>query len=823
MRGLSHWIEQRLGGWAVAGFRHPWIALAITFVLLATGLVAARNIRLSADLSELLPETFESVQGLERLKERFGGIGYVVVVGQGADPETLRRFADDLAPKLEALPGIRYVDRQRSTDFFAERGLYYLEVEDLQEILRRLREREKWERRQRNPLFLQLDDPGEAPALDFSDIEAKYRGAGSSVRLAGNDGERYYLDAEERMVVLLAKPEGTSADLGFSQRLLDSVNDLLARQDLAAYGPDFRVSLTGTFQKKIDQQKQIEGDVAVASLVAAIFMFAYLLFHFRSLVAVGIALAPVGLGLAVTYGFVGVAYGQVNLLTAFLGAILGGLGIEHGMHLLGRYQSLRRDGERPEEAVRDAFAHTGSSALVSALVASLTFLSIAISEFRAFREFGVIASVGMLVLVFAYFVLMPALLAIACRLRIEPVGGHRMGAWTTALGRAIERWKRPVAWTGVAAVATLTLASAGVHFDYDFGALEDGSLPSFVLDRKVNRILGHSQTPVVLLTESEEEERAAVAELQRRKERLGKASTIDFVASVSDLVPDRQEEKREILRSIGRILKRVDPDGLDEKTRDFYRQALAASAAEPFGREDLPAAIRRQFEGATKDGSSFVLVFPAVSMADGQAIRRLAAEVRSVPLPSGQTLSASGEAMVLADILEMVIRESPLVLAAALVSVIVAMWITLGSLATALLCLAPTIVSVLALGGVMAVTGLPFNYLNILVVPVLIGTTVDAGVHLMERLSERRSAFVPVYAETGRAIVGGLLTSAVGFGTLLLADHPGLNSVGRLAVIGFGINLVVMLAIFPAVLLLRRGGSRSLPVPTGSVREDGAF
>jgi hypothetical protein len=58
-----------------------------------------------------------------------------------------------------------------------------------------------------------------------------------------------------------------------------------------------------------------------------------------------------------------------------------------------------------------------------------------------------------------------------------------------------------------------------------------------------------------------------------------------------------------------------------------------------------------------------------------------------------------------------------------------------------------------------------------------------------------------VFAETGRAIVGGLITSVVGFSAMLLADHPGLNSMGRIAILGFSLNLVVMLLFFPAWLL----------------------
>ena len=84
---------------------------------------------------------------------------------------------------------------------------------------------------------------------------------------------------------------------------------------------------------------------------------------------------------------------------------------------------------------------------------------------------------------------------------------------------------------------------------------------------------------------------------------------------------------------------------------------------------------------------------------------------------------------------------------------------------------------------------------------VLIGVTVDAGVHLVSRLQTAGEDFGAVYGETGRAICGGILTSAVGFGAMLLADHPGLNSIGQLANLGFAMNLLVMLLAFPAFLL----------------------
>ena len=805
--GLLARFEALLGRIAVLGHRYPLVALSLAVSLSAAGGLAARGIRLDADLAALLPPSFESVRGLELLKERFGGIGYVVVVGKGGDAASRRRFADELAPKLERLPEIRWVEHRRARSFFEERALYYLELEDLEEVERRIAARERWERRKRNPLYVSLEDD-EPPPLDFGDLEAKYAG-GASRRLAGT-GDDHYADDQAGLVVLLAKPRGHSSDLAYARRLVDDVNELLSKQDLGAYGPGFAVALTGTFQKKLDQQAQLGRDVATASSLALALMLGYLLFHFRGPVGVLLVLLPTGAGVAWTYGLVGAGWGSLNLLTGFLGAILGGLGLEHGIHLLGRYQALRSEGASSEEAVRTAFASTGASAVVSALVAALTFLSLAVSEFRAFREFGVIAAVGMLVVVLAYLAVLPAALGVASRLGWRPSAASAIRAGRSDLARLLSRRPRAIALASGLLLAASLLGLPRTRFDFDFGALEDGSLPSFLLDRQVNRILGYSQTPVVMLAEREGDEAAIAAELRRRKAGRGAASTIDFVASLDDLVPDRQREKQEVLRRLSRTVAKVDRGSLAEGDRAGYDALRGAVEAAPFGREELPASVRRQLEGGGAGQGGFVLVFPRVRLSDGEKVRELAREVRGLALPDGRAVSASGEAMVLADILEMVTREAPLVLGAAVGSVLLALWLTLGSLWTAALCLSPTVLSVLALAGLMPAIDLDFNYVNVLVVPVLIGVTVDAAVHLQGRLGEAADAdFAAGFAETGRAIVGGLLTSAFGFGAMLLADHPGLRSIGRLANLGFAVNLLVMLVAFPATFLWLRRSRRA--------------
>ncbi|MBL8958028.1 MAG: MMPL family transporter, partial [Myxococcaceae bacterium] len=436
-----HRLEKRLGALAVSAHKKPFVGLGIALALTVIGGGLSLRLDVVADLEKLLPQSFQSVKDLEPLKERFGGIGHIIFVGEDAEVEQLKQFATDIAPLLMTeLPDIRYVDFKPTASFFKPRSLYYLDIEDLEEIARRIKEYEKYQRRMANPMFVKLDDE-EPPSLDMSDIEKKY-GKRSDQRLA-TAGSDFYLDPDKKLVFLFAKPSVSSSNLDYMNKLLIAAEKLIAKTDKKKYGPNFQISLTGTYKYKFDQQQQITADMTRSSTLALIVLLLYLAFHFRSALAVGLVMAPVTLGLSWTYGITELIFGNLNIMTGFLGAVLGGLGTEHGIHLLTRYSTLRAHGKSSEDATREAFEHTGGSALVSSIVASLTFLAVSFSEFRAFREFGVIASIGMLVVLCAYFLILPGFLGIAAGRGWKP--SEKASGSMSEIARWLPKYFKPIA------------------------------------------------------------------------------------------------------------------------------------------------------------------------------------------------------------------------------------------------------------------------------------------------------------------------------------------------------------------------------------------
>ncbi len=805
MGRVAQLAEHLLGKVSVAGFRHPFVALIAVGVVTVGALQAAKQLRLDPDLTELLPKSFRSVQDLELLKKRFGGVGYVCVVASNAPPEALERFAEEVAPKIEELPAVAYVDYRRPVKFFEDRALYFLDVEDLRIVEERLSAREAYERRTRNPLYFDLEE-SEPPPLDFSDLQDKNRSKSDQSWLQHQLGEVYYIDRDKRMIVLLAKPASLSSDIDFSKEVVKQVKDLMATIDVASYDPAMKIEYTGRYVKRVDQQALINSDLRLASIVALLAIIVFYVLHFRRLLAVFLILAPLGIGVVWTYAHAAITFETLNILTGFMGAILLGIG-DHGIHLLTRYEAERSTGASAEDSIRRTFAETGRAVFVASITTSVAFLGLGFSEFRAFREFGIIASVGMVCVAVAYVSTLPALIGLATRLGWKP--SHRdleVGARSN-FAHALPRWSRRILLIAAVVIAAGAFLVPRASFNYDFNALESSSLRSFQLDLETNRILGYSQTPVVILTSSYAEERVVAKALRDRQADLGEASTIDFIAAGEDLIPLGQEEKLPVIQAIGRILERVKPSWLEPQDRKKLADAKRMTATTPYQRADMPAEVRRQFEGPGGKEEGFVLLFPRVSLSDGAAVRRFAKEVRAVPLPDGSVVSAAGEAMILADIIDMVAREAPPVLVGTSLAVFVVMWLLLGSLRGALMSYAPTVATLVVTLGLLPLVDFDLNYINIVMIPVFFGLSVDGTAHIVT-LTAAGHSISSILSEAGRGIVGAILTNAFGFGALMLADHPGLDSLGSFAVLGLGVNMLACIVALPAYLAWRQGAAK---------------
>jgi hypothetical protein len=345
-----------------------------------------------------------------------------------------------------------------------------------------------------------------------------------------------------------------------------------------------------------------------------------------------------------------------------------------------------------------------------------------------------------------------------------------------------------------------------VQFNYDFAAIQGAELPTFQLDEAVNRVLQRSQSPVVIPADDAKQEQQIARAVRDLHARLGSESSLDFVISIGDLVPPAQLEKHKILEKMAPHLRRIDPESLEPKQREELLELRGMVRAQPFDRSGLPIEVRRQFQKPGGSGAhGVVLAFPSVNLHDGREVRRLATQLRSVSIGDNAGLRLAAEAMVLADILELVLKESPTVLAVTLILIALSLVLMTRKLTHAAFCLAPAVLTVAVAICLLPILKVPLNYLNIIVIPVLFGLSVDGAVHILSRVQETGdAAFSAVIPETSRAIAGATITTALGFGALVAASHVGLRSIGEFALVGLAVNAIVSLVLLPSFVAWRQ-------------------
>lgn len=133
------------------------------------------------------------------------------------------------------------------------------------------------------------------------------------------------------------------------------------------------------------------------------------LFHFRSLLSLVLALLPVAIGslwLGGWMGWLGIQLNPANIMTL---PLVIGIGVTNGIHILNRFAE--------EQTAGILSRSTGKAVFVSGLTAIAGFGSLMLGKHRGIRSLGEVMSIGITTCMIAGLTFLPALLNLIVRVR----------------------------------------------------------------------------------------------------------------------------------------------------------------------------------------------------------------------------------------------------------------------------------------------------------------------------------------------------------------------------------------------------------------------
>ncbi len=790
-----------LAGWT---YRHYKGILVVSILLTAFCSIFVYRLgsKLETDLVALIPENYQSVKTLNEIKQRVGGVGSLVVLVQSPDFEANRRFVEDLAHELQDEKYgtyINFVDYKRDAEFYRKNALLFMETDDLDEIFTRIDDYIIQEKLKLSPLYISLDE--EEAVLDFSDIESKYR-------TAGNGDETYYTNSDRTILALEAMAAGTVSNIGFAKDMQWVIQQAVKKVNPRAYHPQMLIEYGGPFKNKIDEYDTILSDVFSTLIFGVAGIVALLTFYFRQPLAAFFVAIPLAMGLIWAFAITYWVIGNLNTMTAFLFVILFGLGIDFGIHMFARYLEVRMDKTDVRMSIETMLSQTGQAILTAAITTSIAFFSLTLTDFRGFSEFGFIVGTGILMSLVSMTTVLPAVLVLADQkfmwIRMRHVWGHNWGG---------SRGHFPQPKLVIAGALILTIY-LGIHlrdidFEYDFTNLRSNLPASVKVKQKMATIPKYgseSQSYSIVLADSKAELDEIVVALEKKIAEGDSTPTIDKVKTLWTELHG-QDEKLDI---IGELRALTNGEGAklikgEQKAKlDSLRDLLDVKRLSV---EDLPENLLRKFE--TIDGSQayFAQILPSVQLRDGKNAIAFAEDSHEIHTASDKVFYSSSANIIFADMLRLMLRDSPRAISLTVIVVFLIVLADFRSLRSALLVIFPLACGTVWMCGSLYLQDLKLNFYNMVALPTIIGMGIDNGVHLYHRYREEGPGSMPVVIRiTGGAMFISMLTTMVGFFGLMMATHPGLNSIGRLALIGLLTCFVAAVLVLPAILEVLEGG-----------------
>lgn len=675
---------------------------------------------------------------------------------------------------------------------------------------------------------------------------------------AGPEAERemYITFANGQLYLVSAHARTESLNMPAVERLRELVREVQTEV------PGINIGVTGEPVLEHDEMAQSQFDTIVATIVSLVLVAFIFIYGYQETGRPIKATVCLIVGLAYTMGFATLTVGHLNILTITFVPMLIGLAIDFGVHLVTRYEEEIRHGRNDQQALEKAMTYTGLGIFTGCFTTAGAFLAMGVTNFKGIQEMGIVSGGGLLVCLVPMMTLLPILLRRGKQNVIDhehPPVDYR--------ARIEQLWLKRPAWVIAITLGLCALSIPKmfqVYFDYNLLNMQSAGLPAVMTEKKLINSASNSVLFAAVVADSLAQATALEAKLTnlstvasvksmgsylggdpaRQLVKIGeiKQDLKNLAFAEADRAPvvlpqlgqtlwslqgylglaieevkksgetELEQQLRSLRQSIGTLRQHLLADNpsavaaklaafqqaLFKDVRDTFDALRNQDNSGPLRAADLPPALRNRFIGQT--GKFLLQVYPKDDVWQRDKQEAFVREVRSIdPNVTGTPVQLLEYTTLLKNSYEEAALYS-------LGAIIILVFLHFRSLTCVALSLLPVAIGTIWMVGLMGWCHMPFNPANIMTLPLVIGVGVTSGIHILNRFAEEQNPSI-LAKSTGKAVLVSALTTVAGFGSLILAKHQGIQSLGFIMAVGTATCMIAALTFLPALLtvLVRHG------------------
>ncbi|HEY8096711.1 MAG TPA: MMPL family transporter, partial [Methylobacter sp.] len=694
-----------------------------------------------------------------------------------------------------------------------------------------------------NPILLAIDTVlnnqliGQPRYLSWQNILSENKPNADNVKDAA--------DTNVNRTIVIAKPR-----MHFNEMLPADVALSAAReisQAIMAENPSLSIRMTGETALEHEELESVTKGATFSGLISLVLVFVVQWIGLRSVKLLITTYIVLVMGLILTAGFAAVTVGHLNVISIAFASLYIGLGVDYAIHICLHYREGKADGLSNSEAILISIRDVGSSLFLCALATAIGFFAFIPTDYAGVSELGVISGGGIFIGLIISLTVLPALFCVFPVKNVKPIRSPLTPAFIITFPFRFSTGIKIVSiLLGIGACFVLT----DLTFDYNPINLRDPNSESvlaikdllksktdspFALTALVNsleaagKISGQlTQQPSVhdtitlasFVAKDQDEKLATIEDLNLM---LGGQlknfdNTLDTANQQAALIKFNEALKKAIIEKSPNVPLQT-LQQLQQRIEAFMKQADASPTPEagyvqlernilgllpftierlrtsltaiPFGLDDLPSEIRSHWISAT--GLYRVLITPEKDQNKPDNLKEFVTQVQAIDnTVSGLPIinQAGGDAIVKAFIKAF---------SGAFIAIVVLLLLMYRNVRKTLLIIMPLLLAALLTGATNVLLDNPFNFANIIALPLLLGMGIDSSILIMHRHHSSSGGDENLLqSSTTRGIIFSSITTLCSFSSLAFTAHQGMASMGLVLAIGLTFTVMCSLIVLPA-------------------------
>lgn len=778
--------------------------LFFTSLLLFTTIIAfiASNVRLEENITSLIPvdeemvEVGEALQGLEMNNRLVFHLYFDDLLS--AEPEELIAAYEALSDTLsegEYSPYITEItgnvpDEQIAVlhQYYLNNLPFYLQKEDYELLEKRINDGaiasslNKFYKALMSPLGIGAKKIMVKDPLGFASIPLE---RAKSLQL--NDNFSLYknliLSKDQKHLIffaVLANPPGETSKNG---ELIEKLEALIPAYE-SKYS-NVEIDYFGSAAVAVANAGRIKKDIMITVTLSVVILFLFICFFYRNLTTFFIVVLPGVFGALMALAVLTMVRDSISVISLGVGSVLLGITIDYALHFFTHYKH--------EKDVSVLFRDLTTPLLLSSITTACAFLSLLFIRSTALQDLGIFVAVSVVSAVLFTLVVLPHF--ILRKHSKENQAAHKQNLIERLVGGLAGYDLHRKKW-----VILLFVVLTGIslftwqNFSFESDMLELNYMPDDLArsQERIDAISTFTANNIHVAVRGADmwEALEANAPLVTKLENLHTRDSIYGYISLNSIIPSKAVQQQR-LHEWNSFWEKHSTDSVlstlyMEAGELGFREGTFKGFGDLLNREYNSIDIEQAEAVLSVFGDDLIINNPDGSVSLVSSVKLAAKDKPEILsqlalLPEVIIMDRSFLTSKLVTLLQ---EDFNLLVNISLGVVFVIVLLTFGRIEIALIVFAPILLSWLWVLGIMGVFGLSFNIINIIVCTFIFGLGIDYSIFVIRGLTQEYKYGVSNLKSYKTSIILSAVTTLTGIGVMIFAQHPALQSIAALAIIG---------------------------------------